>query len=971
MGWRRRYCPSPAIIGLALAACVFYQSLILLWRRASWKFEEYASDIKPADLNETLNREDCVLAAIRLYKRLKEFGESIQRDLISRPTRRIFLYVHPSLGSEEHIVYKDILSPFGNIVLTEEIKDVKADVTKNQGLVNTEDIFIYIPPNNSSESDCRKEKELYQFKKVNILLEVQQLLCRKETICEMSGKFPEVKNLTVCSPQSDAASFRTRVVTPFSPSKFRRKAHNTSPVFKTLLSDHFQHQNLPVIRAYVLLTSSSPLRAFLHSVAIVQHHPYQQFVPIKLKVFYEKFFKWNPPLQAFITMKEAIGKFLLSFGGLSETFSLPVISRCKECFQLLTVDVRYESLLPVVFEVRDHFYFEGLHADNMKVKKQILKEAFTFILRNTSSSILQALEVLLELSFKKKDVCKANPILKDLRWEEISMLLSSTQQHVHVEAFELIYPFTSDKLETLRSKLHSMTDTKMKLNPDMHLLLSQLLKDFQLLMNKASHLYPTVSNAYQTAYQYEQSALSGSIHGLKGIKEKNCSHDDDDLPHIRYIFSNPQLVLVPAFSPTIKDYYVEVPFDMVMVEIGAEAAHCDCKVRLEEKEGQGTVAFALGLGINQITIYVTDKSELTPIVLRSYRISVHREERPSLPLFDHYIICGFVQDCGLIIHSGKPCGLYPLSSFPKAPQKKCDSGDAKGQWIVPCLSCADNRTCDWRAISWYPYKCQHPILIKPELQECMQERKILFIGDSTNRGIMYYLIERVNETLQEWQKSHAMKFYNINKGRTAISYSYYPQFWIEATKRPTFESTLEQLIERSRPIINSHKTVLVVGGVQWLNSNHMQIINNILERENLLDILVIIKSIGMGFHLPVHGIHSLSATQVKNLHDDNQLILNMAKLYGYEVVDTLSITMGRYKEFMQGKCGCHFHEVIKSSVSKQHYQKISLLKNYTFGGQIFPRLQRFPANEKSPYHVHGPVNQVYSEILLSRICATK
>ncbi|OCT89039.1 cadherin-like and PC-esterase domain-containing protein 1 [Xenopus laevis] len=968
MGWRRRFCPSPAVIGLAVAACVFYQSLILIWRRASWKYEEYASDIKAADLNEASKREDCVLAAIKLYRRLKECGESIQHDLISRPTRRIFLYVHPSHGSKEQIVYKDILSPFGSIVLSEDIKDVKAGVkgTINQGLVNTEDIIIYIPPNNSSESDCKKEKDLNQFKKVNIILEVQQLLCQKEKICEMAAKFPELKNLTVCSAQSDAASFRRR---DKSPNRRKRRNHNTSSVFKAPLSGHlFQSQDVPVIRSYVLLTSSSPLRAFLHSVGIVQHHPYQHFLPIKLKEFYEQ---WNPPLQAFITMKEKINTFLLSFGGLSETTSLPVVNRCKECFQLLTVDVRYESLLPVVFEVKNNFHFEGLHAEYMKVKKQILKDAFTFILRNTSSSILEALEVLLELSSLKKDICKTSPILKGLRWEEISVLLSSIQ-HAHMEAFEMIYPFTLDKLETLRNKFHSKTDTNMKLEsiPNMHLVLSQLLKDFHLLINKDSNLHPTVRNSYQTAFQNKQSALSG-IHGVKGIIEKNCSYDDNDLPYVRFIFSNPQLVLLPAFNPRIKDYYVEVPFDLLMVEIGAEAVHCDSEVHLEEKEGQRTVAFPLGLGLNQITINVTDKSEPSPIVLRSYRITVHREQRPSLPLFDHYIMCGFVQDCGLIIHPDKPCGLYPLSYFPKAPVKKCESGDAMGQWIVPCLSCTDNRTCDWRAISWYPYKCQHPILIKTELQECMQERKILFIGDSTNRGIMYYLIERVNETLQEWQKSHAMKFYIINKGRTAISYSYYPQFWIEATKRPTFENTLEQLIERSQPVKNSHKTVLVVGGVQWLNSNHMQIIHKVLEREKLLDISVIVKSIGMGFHLPVHGIRSLSTTQIKHLYDDNQLILNMAKLFGYEVVDTLSITMGRYKEFMQGKCGCHFHEVVKSSVSKQQHQKMNLLQNYTFGGEIFPRLQHFQANIKSPYHVLGPVNQVYSEILFSRICTKK
>lgn len=62
---------------------------------------------------------------------------------------------------------------------------------------------------------------------------------------------------------------------------------------------------------------------------------------------------------------------------------------------------------------------------------------------------------------------------------------------------------------------------------------------------------------------------------------------------------------------------------------------------------------------------------------------------------------------------------------------------------------------------------------------------------------MYYLIERVNKTLQEWQKTHDVKFYhNINEGKTFISYSYYPQFWMNANQRPTFEKALEQLLQR-------------------------------------------------------------------------------------------------------------------------------------------------------------------------------
>lgn len=62
---------------------------------------------------------------------------------------------------------------------------------------------------------------------------------------------------------------------------------------------------------------------------------------------------------------------------------------------------------------------------------------------------------------------------------------------------------------------------------------------------------------------------------------------------------------------------------------------------------------------------------------------------------------------------------------------------------------------------------------------------------------MYYLIERLNETLKEWQKVHGTKFYhNVNGGKTLISYSYYPQFWMSPSLRPTFEKALEHLLQR-------------------------------------------------------------------------------------------------------------------------------------------------------------------------------
>lgn len=106
------------------------------------------------------------------------------------------------------------------------------------------------------------------------------------------------------------------------------------------------------------------------------------------------------------------------------------------------------------------------------------------------------------------------------------------------------------------------------------------------------------------------------------------------------------------------------------------------------------------------------------------------------------------------------------------------------------------------------------------------------------------------------------------------------------------------------------------------------------------------------------------------------IILEDAKKYGYEVVDTFAITMGRHKEFLQGTCGCHFHEVIKSKLSKEdHFLKMKQSRNHIVGkyfsnqSKLQQRRQDSMTNVQSPFHVRGPINQVCSEILLSRICA--
>lgn len=77
----------------------------------------------------------------------------------------------------------------------------------------------------------------------------------------------------------------------------------------------------------------------------------------------------------------------------------------------------------------------------------------------------------------------------------------------------------------------------------------------------------------------------------------------------------------------------------------------------------------------------------------------------------------------------------------------------------------------------------------------------MFVGDSTNRGLMHYVIEKVNGSLTHWDKTHDVTVYshinsNNNNSGTSLAFAYYPQFWRSDAERPTLQHTIEDLIHR-------------------------------------------------------------------------------------------------------------------------------------------------------------------------------
>ncbi|XP_014733193.1 PREDICTED: cadherin-like and PC-esterase domain-containing protein 1 isoform X2 [Sturnus vulgaris] len=1024
----RRLCrPRPFLLALVVALCLFCQTLTPLMtssilsavvngiapnkltktQRGRYK-EVYPSTIHcfiPGSISETVKKIDASI--------LQYFGSH---------TRRAVLYAPPAHHETDRQLCQRILTKHGYTVTVLENRRLVEDLRlegPSRSDMNPWDLFICLSSRENGGTGCFQTEDLRNlelFQKVNLLPEIQHFLCRKEGLCQITKAFSDLQ-LPFVTPDCSGQPVLSRASTT------RNVSQGSSAVTEQARASHLQHwwkqsmstklnevsttsnhkdilkaQDLSVIiKAYVLVTSLTPLRAFIHSTTTVWHPPKKKHFTLKLQRFFEIFFRNSSPQQAFNNMKEVINKLLL----ITEVFSKSSTSgqnsfnQCSQCFQMLTFDIGFGmSIHPVVLKVHENFDFQienELTIQDQISKELLFEDTFKFLLSNESStsSFIEALQKIYGSSVSK-DRTYSREDEQCFSLEEINSMITFIKELKSLGQFELLFPSSTPKIQMLLRDLYRMADPMRQLSSvlTVHWLLSNVLQQFQF-MNKETHTNLSEWQLSQENMSPKQNYTSDfrknheALHYPSKTGERQCSYDKDTLSHIRQIFTSPQLDLNPQFNPRIREYYAEVPFDMVTVKIGAEPSNCQCHVHLDDKKGPSIANYPLGLGLNKVIIVLTDDSQPSPEVVSSYKVTIYREDRPSLPLFEDYMMCGFVQDCGSKILPEESCGLQPLSheylsTISQKVLKTCEAGDTKGQWIVPCLSCSDNRTCDWREITWQPHGCQYSVLAKPELQRCVEGRRILFIGDSTNRGMMYYLIERVNKTLQEWQKTHDVKCYhNINEGKTFISYSYYPQFWMNANQRPTFEKALEQLLQRSRPLENTHQTVLIVGGVQWLNSNHLQIIQKVLNRENLSNILVIVKSIGMGFHLPVDGVHSLSQAEVQKLWNENLIILDTAKNLGYEVVDTFVITMGRYKEFLRGKCGCHFHEVVKSNPSEERpHITMTLSRHYTlgkyFGSQSKPsQLQDYATNSQSPYHVRGPINQVYSEILLSRLCASK
>ncbi|XP_068243038.1 cadherin-like and PC-esterase domain-containing protein 1 isoform X2 [Palaemon carinicauda] len=436
-------------------------------------------------------------------------------------------------------------------------------------------------------------------------------------------------------------------------------------------------------------------------------------------------------------------------------------------------------------------------------------------------------------------------------------------------------------------------------------------------------------------------------------KEK-CMEDPATAPYLQRLTLVPELSLTPAFTPLVTSYWAEVHYELITIQVSGLALHCQAEARLEDKFGPSTlVNYTLGLGENRVSIAVVDIGHSEPWTLNSYTVHITRRPppRPSPDITTRpHQVCALKQECELRVSPSEPCGLSvepAFSSWNKFTtyRKKlspCTQGDATGRWVVACKSCLERDTCDWSKATWQPFACTHRVIPVPRLQRCLKGKTLVFLGDSTNRGMLYALLERVNGTLTSWDKTHDLKVISgVNSGQTTFAFAYYPQFWLPSNQRPVFDKTLYKLLLRSGPLLNSTDTVVIIGGVHWVAAQHLHMVSNALEREGLQGAQVILKTLGAGFHVSAPGVHTVSLRDHSRLLQHSMSVAAYAHHRGYQVVDTFNMTTARYRHFLQGKCACHFHKVVSESKA---------------------------GSNQLLYHVEGEINAIYTNILANAIC---
>ncbi|XP_065351092.1 cadherin-like and PC-esterase domain-containing protein 1 [Cloeon dipterum] len=675
----------------------------------------------------------------------------------------------------------------------------------------------------------------------------------------------------------------------------------------------------------VLVTSMAPLRAYLDErdarielLSSTTQHQNSWNV--------QRLWSYLGPEKS-VRVRNRIRNFVLFFllkAEIALSRYLPSSNR-QNFFQLISIQISLdEELSPII---------ESVEPDP-RVERRTLSKLFRLV--TSADSVHDELTRALLYSGAGCDSQKCPPSKEDFLY-----LLSTRRETLHAVDLVRLYPQPLPLPQKWVDKLVNETGKHVTIAGES--LYSTVEKYF------ASKTDLTDNNNLP---QYKNSNLE-SLHVLPGrylepSKDESldmnldCSSNSENTMYLRYL-SVDRGMLQPLFDPEVRQYEIKVAYNTTLVQVRAAPVDCNVLVFFDD-QNQPTKLYksSVGLGENKLVIRLLSSKQQQ---LNTYWVTIIRHpEKPDSPFNpdNEHQVCSLKQDCKFKFSPSEQCGLHvetgrlnwPLTVDRFSKLAICSSGDSAGRWVLPCRDCRNRTSCWWEQARWQPFECQHPKVQLP--QKCLENKKVLFMGDSTVRGMMHHVLERLNGSLGVKDKSHGLSHFKV--ANTALAFAYYPQFWLRPPHRPIFAKTLYQLLLSSQPLSNSSDTILVVGGVHWLATNHLHTLIKILKREGLEGAKIVVKTLGSGFHIPADGVHLLSTRQQEKLVLHSQGLAAFGKHFNMEVVETFNITAARFRDFLPGKCACHFHNVNASG-------------------------------REGVFHVEGAVNAIYSEILLARMCS--
>ncbi|XP_046439706.1 cadherin-like and PC-esterase domain-containing protein 1 [Daphnia pulex] len=435
---------------------------------------------------------------------------------------------------------------------------------------------------------------------------------------------------------------------------------------------------------------------------------------------------------------------------------------------------------------------------------------------------------------------------------------------------------------------------------------------------------------------------------------------------ITNLIITPSTKLEPAFQPRWTHYTATVPYETTLlnlkVVLNGLAAYA-----LFESERSNHFEISIGLDWNDFKIEIGNKDpQIRPIIyiLRIRRLT--REDNPLPFHANHQTVCILEQECSLRFKEKPECGLQAspfgnwssaLTDWNRLPT--CPFGNSEeGAWMIPCSSCLLERSCYWSRARWQPFVCRHPHYSPSELQQCLLHRKLIFVGDSTNRGMMESLLERLDGwlTTSDRTKWHGYRHRLANiGGQTQFDFDYYPKFWMSS--RTSLQQTLTHMLRRAEA--NESDTTLVVGGLDWMSVEHLDTIRQVLDTEGLSGMAVVIKMAGAGlFHSDVTWALSRREKELVSTARRLARLSQTARLhYGFRTVDTWNMTAARFRDFLPGRCRCHFHQITEADGGP-----------WADDADAVDLAQQPRSHQPPRFRIEGPINQVYTEILADQIC---